>query len=1111
MTKKSKSTRRSVTKRPQPHHHQNTALSTEVGSEQSSLHHSENVHSAHEPPVQWPLVGSHVLSRFLSWARKGELRDSDLSWVEDCARNLDELNWLAMSSRQAIFGRLADADALLRAVSSLEVPANVNWPPALPAQPSTGHGPHSTPPLDASTHAELTPSYSSLPINPSAVLDIFYATVSEGERAGKDVVPLMAAVKARLHSGLGLAIQLSQASDLTPPPKSILVRWRPHGQGGVYGDAHVALHHLLDSGFALGMWLREQLLKIKLKAAQDQAETDKIISIQPNPAIAGSVVTLNADPANPFTPIRPKLAVRFSPHGIGGSEVTFSPTTIQARVPYAAGSGCVWLEWNYITIEDAFDDNLLYPIVSEYLRGLGVQIHIEQIGRPATGQHRPPYCSAKAANGRPRNHADIWHLPSLKVSVNGLDTVGRKNHYLIAGDSVTVDWSIVSDAPGTRVDVLCGADHQSTHSASGQVEFVATKSGPLRVVLTDAAGHVERSVNLSVRVGATLLPEKVFLLQNEAATLEVRLGMPTAIQMTVELVSSSPNNVEVSQQVVVPAGAISALATVKAIGPSTAIAGYETARISISNIQQVGLDCRVFIGEAAPAWQILSSKLDQLAIHLFLQRDGKLLVFSPHKDDIAKIDDFQANALTVNETSFSSQNAANMPALRNLFCAGHCILGDGRLLSVGGSYRDLRLVDYNNDLALQHRTQYKEHLRGADHDVHIYNPALRTWTRLADMPEARWYPSCVTLPDGRAFVCGGWRLGTTDFVGRRHGDNPTYALFDPSTQMLSGATPFWEEAILYPYLCVLPGGDLFVFSGNQGRVYSGNQFVHTASCLCVDKGSRTYPMQGSQVILPLEWDATEARILLVGGSTAEPGTPSAQAPASSTAEVMRYGQGGSLSVEAVIPLHQRRFMSDAVLLPDGGVIVVGGAGRGMNNNSGEPALGAELLRHGAMHFESMESASIPRYYHSSAILLADGRVLTAGSTGSKFDVALGGAGSHLEYRVEIFTPPSLRGVGTMSRPVLEWAPSKVQYGQTFDVQTSDPGSIARASLVRASSVTHTLNTDQRCVFLPILKTYFDGLTLRSPRDGTVAPPGQYMLFLMDAQGVPSKGRFVQIS
>jgi hypothetical protein len=147
----------------------------------------------------------------------------------------------------------------------------------------------------------------------------------------------------------------------------------------------------------------------------------------------------------------------------------------------------------------------------------------------------------------------------------------------------------------------------------------------------------------------------------------------------------------------------------------------------------------------------------------------------------------------------------------------------------------------------------------------------------------------------------------------------------------------------------------------------------------------------------------------------------------------------------------------------------------------------------------MASNQVARVYHSTTLLLPDGRVLSTGSGD--------GPGLPRELNAEIYSPPYLfRG----PRPVIAGAPTEVGYGEAFFVATPDAGRIARVSLVRLASVTHAFDQNQRFSDLSFRKRA-GGLTVTAPELGTIAPPGHYLLFILDGNGVPSTARIVRVS
>ena len=204
---------------------------------------------------------------------------------------------------------------------------------------------------------------------------------------------------------------------------------------------------------------------------------------------------------------------------------------------------------------------------------------------------------------------------------------------------------------------------------------------------------------------------------------------------------------------------------------------------------------------------------------------------------------------------------------------------------------------------------------------------------------------------------------------------------------------------------------------------------------------------------------------------------------------------GSPSWRQTAPMAFGRSQHNLVILPDGKVLVVGGAAE-VSLVSTHPVLPAEIWDPDTETWTQVAAMARPRQYHSVAILLPDGRVLAAG----------GGRLGPNEENGEFYSPPYLfKG----ARPVVSSAPASVNYGASFNVSLPSPGAAARVTLVRASSVTHGINLDQRFFELPF--TIGAGtLSVTAPNDPRSAPAGDYFLYVLNANDVPSLGRVVRL-
>jgi hypothetical protein len=261
-------------------------------------------------------------------------------------------------------------------------------------------------------------------------------------------------------------------------------------------------------------------------------------------------------------------------------------------------------------------------------------------------------------------------------------------------------------------------------------------------------------------------------------------------------------------------------------------------------------------------------------------------------------------------------------------------------------------------------------------------------------------------------------------------------------------------------------------------------------------------VEGACVLLPLRPTTDppyRATVMMIGGGG--PGAGIA-APATASCELLDTA-ADPRAWRLTAPMNHPRVMPDAVLLPDGTVFVANGSDQGQSDNSAAPVYEAEIYDPRTATWQRAATASVPRLYHATALLLPDGRVLTAGTDGSwnqpPYNVG--------ELRIELYSPPYLfRG----TRPTLATAPDGVQYGQSFTIGSPDAGRIDEAVLVRCGSVTHSNNFNQRLVELGITARSDQSLTVTAPPDGYVAAPGIYLLFLV-ADGIPSPGRFIQIA
>jgi Domain of unknown function (DUF1929)/Glyoxal oxidase N-terminus/LGFP repeat len=486
--------------------------------------------------------------------------------------------------------------------------------------------------------------------------------------------------------------------------------------------------------------------------------------------------------------------------------------------------------------------------------------------------------------------------------------------------------------------------------------------------------------------------------------------------------------------------------------------------------------------QEAGSWEKSVYNSRVVGIHAALLRDGSVLFFSHGNptsvaggewpiDVGSAVLDFMAPAVTQQELD------------PGVICSGHTFLRDGRLIACG-SERDARGV----------------------HALRRFDPAdgecSGKWHHLENLTEARWYPTCVELPDGRVLIVGGQQWSQDEGT-----PNCTFQVYDPEQGMLppQPLPLLREEGAMYPFTFVLPSGQTLIHAGRKtcfldldtleldGRVLEAAERE--------GRNSRTYDLQGTSVLLPLRPDDDyRARVMLLGGGGAPEVT--ANTPATNTCEILDLGEAEP-AWRMAAPMAHPRVMPDAVLLPDGNVLVTNGSSTGKADAGVNPVFETELYDVERDVWTTLCSMQTPRLYHSVALLLPDARVLTAGED------SIWHPGSFTEEKldIEIFTPPYLyRG----QQPIIQEAPKEVGYDAEFKVRWTGLRPIRSAAFISPGSVTHSFNSHQRYVGLSILRRPSNKLTLRAPRDAKVAPPGWYMLFLVDELGIPSHARFVRL-
>jgi hypothetical protein len=452
-----------------------------------------------------------------------------------------------------------------------------------------------------------------------------------------------------------------------------------------------------------------------------------------------------------------------------------------------------------------------------------------------------------------------------------------------------------------------------------------------------------------------------------------------------------------------------------------------------------------------------------VAIHAAVMPDGRVMLWSRGEGAGAAVTGDDAHAWDPASGTIDPLARAGY----DIFCSGHTLTADGRVFVAGGHLAD--------EAGLARAS--------------FYDPIDDTWTDAPDMNAGRWYPTTTVLANGDLLVTS----GSIDKLPTMNEIPQVLPERGGLWRDLSGAR--LTEADLsrfYPWMYVAPNGQVFCAGWEQNTWYLDTRGAGSWTPVAPSHyGRREY---GSSVMYE------PGRVLIVGGNPRVESVPSTLVPTAS-AEVIDLG-AASPAWREVAPMALPRRQLNTTLLPDGTVLATGGTQSPGFNDGANPALAAERWDPATERWSTLAAMRIPRLYHSLALLLPDGRVLCAGGG---FPPATSGGAN--QPNAEIFSPPYLfKG----PRPVITSVPAIVTYGQAFPIETPDPLHAASVRWIRLSSVTHAFNEGQRSNQLSFSVTR-GGLFATAPADSNLCPPGHYLLFILNADGVPSPGRVVEVT
>ena len=381
-------------------------------------------------------------------------------------------------------------------------------------------------------------------------------------------------------------------------------------------------------------------------------------------------------------------------------------------------------------------------------------------------------------------------------------------------------------------------------------------------------------------------------------------------------------------------------------------------------------------------------------------------------------------------------------------------------------------------------------------DTFEFDPVEERYVRVDPMDKARWYPTLVTLPDGKVLSVSG-----LDESGEiLYGDNEIY---DPETKKWSEAPNRYFPT--YPALFLTAGGKLFYSGANAGYGpadrgrepgiwdLKDNSFTTVPGMTDPDQMETA----GSLLLPP----AQDQRVMVLGGGGV--GESAKSTPRTSIIDLTEdrpaYRDGPSLP-------QGTRYLN-SVIMPDDTVFTSGGSedyrGRGASDIKK-----AQFYDPATNAFTPAADPEVGRNYHSEAVLLPDGRVATFGSDSLYGDKANTRPGT-FEKRIEIFTPPYLHKADDATRLKIGAGPERPERGREATYEVEGAERVAKARLIRPGSVTHVTDVEQRSIQLDVRKSA-GKVTVTVPEDPSLVPPGWYMLFVADGKGVPSEAKWVHV-
>ncbi|CAN6332049.1 unnamed protein product [Urochloa humidicola] len=518
-------------------------------------------------------------------------------------------------------------------------------------------------------------------------------------------------------------------------------------------------------------------------------------------------------------------------------------------------------------------------------------------------------------------------------------------------------------------------------------------------------------------------------------------------------------------------------------------------------------------------WTIVSENSGVSAMHMAIMRSGRAVMFDTSTtgrslmrlpQDNCRIDPRADEEGTMDCWAHSVEFDYNTGGLRPLkiltdtWCSSGSFDADGNLVQTGGYFEGEKVV-------------------------RVLSPCdTCDWLEHPDsFAEGRWYATQLSLPDGRYIMFGGRRAFSYELVPMpgRTNDRATYMPFLRETTDEA-------ENNLYPFVNLLPSGNLFLFANNRSVIFDHRAGKIVRELPQLAGGSRNYPSSAMSALLPLD----------LGNVTGDP-DPVVVICGGALRTAFRFGENNTFlpalrdcsRINLASPdarwesedMPVGRVMGDMLILPTGDLLLLNGAAKGCGGwGFGRQPVLTPLLysprKEKGPRFRALASSTISRLYHSTSAVLPDATVLVAGgNTNPAYNFS--GVDFPTEVRVERFCPPYLSGERAAGRPVIDAPsvpPEGMRYGDPFTFRFATPPSEppvgegdVKVTMYAPPFTTHGYSMNQRLLILKVTAFREEGkrytVTVDAPGKPELAPRGYYLVFVV-VKGVPSTGAWVKI-